>query len=122
MSCQTCHIKDGRGRAPKGDEEMMSLLLRLSVDPGGAASNNDHKSWLKQSGVIPDRIYGDQIQNRSIANVKPEAKVRITWEEIDGRYPDGKRYRLRKPKITIDELAYGELSKTLSFPFASHLL
>ena len=114
MSCQTCHIKDGRGRAPKGDEEMMSLLLRLSVDPSN--SNDDqHKTWLKQSGVIPDRIYGDQIQNRAITNVKPEAKVNITWEEIDGRYPDGKRYRLRKPKIKIDELAYGKLSTDVQF-------
>ncbi len=32
--CQDCHLKDGRGHVPKGDEKAVSLFLRLSV-PGG---------------------------------------------------------------------------------------
>ncbi len=113
MSCQSCHIKDGRGRAPKGDEVMTSLLLRTSIEP--EQPSELQQKLLTRLGMLPDANYGDQIQNRAVQGVQPEASVSIEWEEIRGKYPDGKRYRLRKPKLKIEGLAYGELSPNARF-------
>src|SRR4051812_22870706 len=33
VSCSSCHIRDGRGKPPVGNEQLTSLLIRLSI-PG----------------------------------------------------------------------------------------
>ena len=47
-SCSGCHVRDGRGQPPSGDEEMVSALVRLSVMGVGAHGN-----------VVPEPTYGD---------------------------------------------------------------
>ena len=49
-----------------------------------------------------DPIYGAQLQTRAVAGLKPEAKPDIKWSFVEG---------LRKPAITLGELAYGDLDK-----------
>ena len=60
-SCAGCHFKDGRGAPPTAaDDPTRGLLLRISVPgPGGT------------SAPVPG--YGDQLQDRAIAGVAPEA-------------------------------------------------
>lgn len=103
-SCQTCHIKDGRGHPPEHDEDMVSMLVRVSVrNPEGEAE----EKRLEHGGITPHPVFGGQIQNRSIGGVKPEAVVRLEWTESEGKYGDGTPYRLRKPEVALDQTYYG---------------
>ena len=98
MSCQSCHIKDGRGRPPRDGEQMISMLVRISV-PGDAGDARD--------GVRPDPMYGDQVQNRAIHGHRAEATVELAWTESTGSYADGGKYRLRRPTVHLTDAAYG---------------
>jgi CxxC motif-containing protein (DUF1111 family) len=101
-SCGGCHVQDGRGAPPdfrKGlSDPPVALLLRLSIPGVG-----DH------GGVVPDPVYGDQLNNAAVQGVQPEGRVRIRYQTLKGRFADGGRYTLRKPLYSIDQLAYGPL-------------
>ncbi len=94
-SCVGCHFKDGRGRPPEQGAGS-PLLLRLSV-PGSKGSHG------------PEPRYGGQLQDRALAGIAPEAKVDIQEIDVPGRYPDGTRYRLRRPGYRISALRSGPL-------------
>jgi len=113
-SCTACHPNGGRGRIPQTATESVlgGGLLRLSV-PG--ANRTD--------GVVPEPRYGAQLQTKSVAlasllgreveregEVKPEAKLTLTWSEQVFRYADGGEVTLRKPEPHLEKLAYGPLS------------
>jgi len=104
MSCQSCHVRDGRGRPPRAGEEMVSMLVRISVPSDGADADR-----LARHGVVGEPNYGDQIQNRAIASFAPEATVTLTWTEESGTLADGTPYRLRRPTVAFSDLAYGDL-------------
>ncbi|MCP5467725.1 MAG: thiol oxidoreductase [Deltaproteobacteria bacterium] len=98
-SCASCHAKDGRGAAPLNpDEEPIALLLRISI-PGETP----------EGAPLGDPHYGDQIQNRSILNILPEASVSVGYEEVLGTYVDGESYSLRQPIYSVEDLNFGEL-------------
>ena len=61
-SCSACHLHDGRGRPPLPGEEMLSMLVRLSV-PG-------HDP---QRGVVPEPTYGDQFNGFAVPGVPGRA-------------------------------------------------
>jgi CxxC motif-containing protein (DUF1111 family) len=96
VSCSGCHVRDGRGRPPEPGEPMDSMLVRISL-PGRAADG----------GPVAHPVYGDQIQDRAIPGVPPEATVLLSWEESGGHYADGEPYRLRRPRIELRDPAYG---------------
>ncbi len=93
QSCSSCHLLDGRGSV---EDDEAGLLFRLSV-PDGAAT-------------APDPVYGDQIQDRAILGVEPEAVVRTIYVKETGVYSDGAGYSLRRPAHHLEDLAYGEVS------------
>jgi len=107
MSCQSCHIRDGRGRPPRSDEEMLSMLVRVSLD-GDAVSDRERDP---HAGVVLEPNYGDQIQNGAIAGVAAEARVTIRWIEEEGAYADGTRYTLRRPEYLLEDLGWGALDE-----------
>ena len=96
LSCSSCHSHDGRAKPPDhpGDPER-GLLLRLSY-PGA-------------DGPIDEPTYGGQLQDRSILGVPAEGRIVIVYEEIQGAYPDGSPYTLRRPVYAIEDLAFGPL-------------
>jgi len=105
-TCQSCHVKDGRGRPPlNDDEDFLSALVRLSIP----ATTDAHQAQLIQSGVIPEPTYGDQLQPSAIPGIKGEGRPAISYEEITGEFADGSPYSLIKPTPRIDDLNYGEL-------------
>jgi CxxC motif-containing protein (DUF1111 family) len=100
-SCGGCHVQDGRGAPPtERGEAPVALLLRLSV-PGTGPHGN----------VVPDPVYGDQLNNAAIQGVRPEGRIVITHTPQRGRFADGTPYTLRRPHYRITEPGYGPLAK-----------
>lgn len=109
-SCQGCHIKDGRGHPPDIDQpQLVSTLIRLSVP-----ETTDNVRQPDQA-LIPDPHYGDQIQDFAIPGVEPEMRVNWLWEPYEFKGIDGRLYELRKPRISFDQLAYGDLHPGVRF-------
>jgi len=105
VSCESCHVGDGRAKPPAGPHEMLNGgFIRVSV-PG----TGPYGKPLSPKG------YGHQIGDRAIDGVKPEAKARINWLEHSGTFPDGTEYSLREPEFLLTELAYGEMPKDAVF-------
>ena len=102
-SCGGCHVQDGRGAPPdfrKGlSDPPVALLMRLSVPGIGA-----------HGGVVPDPVYGDQLNNAAIQGVQPEGQIRIRYQTLRGQFADGTAYTLRKPLYSLTQLAYGPLA------------
>lgn len=102
-ACQSCHVKDGRGRPPINNEIMTSMLVRVSLREAGDAE------VLQTAGVIADPNYGSQIQNRAIYGIDPEATVKLDWEQKEIALNDNELITLRAPKIHFSDLAYGPM-------------
>ncbi len=90
QSCASCHIADGRGKAPNAGEALSSLLLRLSI-PG----QNMH------GGPNPVPGFGGQLQQRGILGALAEAGVNVSYAENSYQFPDGETYSLRKPTYAV---------------------
>lgn len=108
--CQNCHIKDGRGHAPReGDTNAVSMLVRLSIP----ALTPEQKKRVIIEGVIPEPIYGGQLQDFSLSGAKPEGQIHITYSEKKVQLSDSDVVTLRKPHLSIKELAYGAMDKNV---------
>lgn len=94
-SCEACHPRDGRGRAPRDDLQggsMVSMFLRVGV-------GND-----TTSGTIEVPGMGTQLQDKAIYGETPEATPGVTYTEQSGTYGDGTSYSLRVPTYSIEEI------------------
>ena len=97
-SCSGCHVRDGRGRPPERvGGRMDSMLVRLSTAAG-----------------TPHPAYGDQLNDRAIAGVRPEGRAIVAYDEVAGAYGDGAAYTLLRPRIGFADLAYGPLDGALT--------
>ncbi|MBV6442111.1 MAG: hypothetical protein EPGJADBJ_03812 [Saprospiraceae bacterium] len=105
ISCGSCHFKDGRAMPPGSpDESLNCLLFRLSI-PGMGAHGEP----------LGDPVYGAQLQDKAILNVKNEGRVHVTYQETGGQYADGMSYSLRKPVYEFYDLNYGDFAPGLMF-------
>jgi CxxC motif-containing protein (DUF1111 family) len=108
--CQNCHLKDGRGRPPEGNEEnAVSMFLRLSVPPQDAAQ----QTLLDSRGVLlfPEPTYGEQLQVFAVPGLPAEGRMVIDYTEVPVTLGDGTVVSLRQPAYSIADLAYGPLSE-----------
>lgn len=103
--CQNCHIRDGRGHPPQaGDSNAVSMLVRLSIpDHAGSAD------VVQRLGVVPEPVYGTQLQDMAVPGVAPEGKVRVEYDPLTVRFRDGTEVELRQPTLRITQLGYGPL-------------
>lgn len=106
-SCQSCHLKDGRGHPPQGGEEAVSLFLRLSIPPQTAADRAALKSG--RLTVIPEPVYGEQLQNFSVQGLLAEGRMAVTYVEEKVALAGGEVVRLRRPSYRPVDLNYGPL-------------
>ena len=93
VSCDSCHIKNGRGHPVFGDPNLKSNALVMVSDPTGEPA--------VPGGNPPVEGIGSQIQDHATRGVEPEGTIYLEWEEIAGEYPDGTAYSLRKPVLDI---------------------
>ncbi|WP_460082174.1 di-heme oxidoreductase family protein [Pseudomonas sp. H3_H05] len=104
-ACQNCHVKDGRGHPPAPDAtSAVSMLVRLSIPDAPA-----YAKVIEQLGVVPEPVYGGQLQDMSVPGVVPEGKVRVDYTPVPVRFKDGSVVELRKPNLQITQLGYGPL-------------
>lgn len=94
-SCSSCHLRDGRGCPPLGEEgSSAGLLFRAGVaGPGGDR---------------PHPVYGGQLQDAAVLGVAPEAHVRTELTAVPGEYADGEAYELARPRYVLERAAYGD--------------
>lgn len=109
--CQNCHLKDGRGHPPAAnppEDDAESLLVRLSIPP-----RNDAERAALVSGrasVVPEPTYGEQLQDKSVPGVPAEGSVWVEWTEAIVALSGGETVSLRRPILSIRDLAYGPLA------------
>lgn len=110
-ACQNCHIKDGRGHPPAPDaSSAVSMLVRLSIPDAPA-----YAKVIEQLGVVPEPVYGGQLQDMSVPGVVPEGKVRVDYTPVPVRFKDGTVVELRKPNLQITQLGYGPMHPDTRF-------
>lgn len=96
VSCSSCHQMDGRGIGYRKDKVDISLLFRLShISP--------------ERTLVPDPWYGSQINPFGIPGISGEGTVGVRFEIVDGQYPDGTKYQLRRPVFDFSKLSFGAL-------------
>lgn len=103
-SCQSCHIKDGRGLPPELPEVSSATLRLQNLSPENEAGAFDG-----------DPIYGQQLNTRAIQGVFPEGELHVVYEEIAYNYPDGSTVKLRRPSVKPIHLGYGNLAEGSNF-------
>ena len=107
-SCQRCHLKDGRGHPPvDAEDSAVSMLIRLSVPP----RTEDERASLAsgRTPVIPEPIYGSQLQDVAVPGLPAEGRIRITRTERVVKLEDGARVALEEPRYEIVDPGYGPL-------------
>jgi len=108
-SCQSCHLKDGRGHPPEGDSDATSMLIRLARP----AKNETEIQALADYTALnfPDRNYGGQLQDLAVQGLHSEGKIEIEYEEIPITLNGGEIVNLRKPTYNITNLSKGPMEQ-----------
>jgi CxxC motif-containing protein (DUF1111 family) len=92
-SCDSCHVKNGRGNPVLGVGPLGSqALVRVSI-PSGVSSVPDGPR------AVPG--LGTQLQDHAIFGLAPEARIDLSWETVNGTYADGEAFELRRPLMSI---------------------
>jgi len=90
VSCEECHVGDGRGRPPAAGEQFASFLFRGSVRGLGP-----------HGGPNPIPGFGTQIQLRATSPAIVEASASIAYTDSTGTFADGTQFTLRVPHYTL---------------------
>jgi CxxC motif-containing protein (DUF1111 family) len=111
--CQNCHLKDGRGHTPSGTgaDSAVSMFLRLSVPPSTDAEREALRTH--QANVIPDPVYGDQLQDFAVQGLKGEGRMTISYTDQPVTLGDGTVVTLRAPTYGVADLTYGPISNNV---------
>jgi len=108
--CSACHLGGGRGNLPHSENAQLTAMVVRVSEPGTGA----------HSGPKPLAHYGEQLQNRSLQGQQPgmafayapvpaEADLYVTWDEHPVRLADGTDVSLRRPTLSVESPAFGEL-------------
>jgi CxxC motif-containing protein (DUF1111 family) len=105
LSCIACHVKNGRGAAPDDAGGVArAMVLRLSK-PGAAV----------RGGPLPHSVYGAQLNPEGVPGVPGEGRAVVSYEQFETRFSDGAAVAMRRPRLVLQDLAYGPLeSETLT--------
>ncbi|KQW32381.1 thiol oxidoreductase [Rhizobium sp. Root274] len=109
-SCQSCHVKDGRGHPPEGGRDATSMFLRLARNP----ATPEERARLETLEVmsLPDPVYGGQLQDQAVPGLSAEGRMQIRYDEQAVTLAGGETEMLRNPTYSVSDLAYGPLDPT----------
>ena len=89
-SCGGCHVNDGKGPIKfSNGVDGSSMLVKVSL-----------------KGLLPNGLprdvpgVGEQLQDHQVKGRSP-FNIRLRWKFIEGKFPDGKKYKLRKPDLSF---------------------
>lgn len=108
-SCQSCHLKDGRGHPPAPGQEAVSLFLRLSVPP--ETDEERRQLQTRELTRIPEPTYGGQLQTFSVSGLEPEGRMVIDYTDKPVTLDDGTVVTLREPSYSVAGLSYGPMAE-----------
>ncbi|AYG64953.1 MULTISPECIES: di-heme oxidoredictase family protein [unclassified Rhizobium] len=110
-SCQSCHIRDGRGHPPNvagtAATSMVLRLARTAITPEEEQAIRDFHALN-----FPDSTYGAQLQDLAVPGLAAEGKVAVSYSEEMVTLAGGETVTLRKPAYGVSDLAYGPLDPT----------
>ena len=110
-ACQNCHVRDGRGHPPGPDaRNAVSMLVRLSIP-----DRPEYMKIIERLGVVPEPVYGTQLQDMAIPGIAPEGKVRIDYSTETVTFKDGTQVELRRPHLQVTRLGYGPMHPDTRF-------
>ncbi|MCO7514563.1 c-type cytochrome [Pseudomonas guariconensis] len=110
-ACQNCHVRDGRGHPPEPDaRNAVSMLVRLSIP-----DQPQYAKEIERLGVVPEPVYGTQLQDMAVPGVAPEGKVRVEYTPETVTFEDGHQVELRRPRLQITQLGYGPMHPDTRF-------
>lgn len=106
-SCQSCHVRNGRGHPPAPGDQADTMFLRLSVPP----QTEEQRRHVAEHRVntIDEPTYGTQLQNLAIQGLDNEGRMHVDYTEEPVRLGDGTMVSLRRPTYRIDGLKYGPM-------------
>lgn len=106
-ACQSCHLKDGRGRPPEGAVDTTSMFFRLARPP----RDDEERRMIAAHEVVNfgDAVYGAQLQDSAVPGLAAEGHLKISYTEEPFTFPDGETASLRRPGYSVADLAYGPL-------------
>lgn len=87
-SCSSCHLLDGRGRPPAGDESPVGLLLKT-------------RAW-RDGQVTAHPELGEQLTTLAGYGQSAEARIRVSYQTLSGQFADGDGYELLRPQYHIE--------------------
>jgi CxxC motif-containing protein (DUF1111 family) len=102
-SCSACHFKDGRSAPPASGAAVETMVVRLAMPGSGG-----------HDGLVPDPVYGAQLQTSAIPRVRAEGSVIVKYELIEGEFSDGEKFVLRRPVFSLANLGYGPLADNIA--------
>jgi CxxC motif-containing protein (DUF1111 family) len=99
LSCIACHIKNGRGKAPDHENGVVrSMVVRVGIDGADA-----------HGGPLPHPAYGAQLNPEGAPGVPGEGRAILEYDEIEEKLGDGTLVKMRRPRLSFRDLAYGPL-------------
>lgn len=101
ISCASCHVGSARGRTADAGQALQHSVVRLSVPTNGNPG---------KAGFSPEPHYGGQLQNQAVDDVLPEGRAVLHYSEVIRELAGGEQVTLRKPKLQLDQLGYGDMA------------
>lgn len=111
-SCHSCHLNNGKGHAPAAGQngaEVPSFFLRLKQWPSSILVDNSQSARHKKA-VIPDPVYGTQLQTHANINITPEAQLTVTYKYKTVTFLDGSVSELRQPIYHLSQFSHGPIT------------
>ncbi len=93
--CAGCHVQNGKGRVrlTRGQKRKDGMVVKVSL-----RGLQDSGAPINVPGI------GEQLQRHNTnRNIKKKHRLRLRWTSagLKGTYPDGTKYRLRRPLLTF---------------------
>lgn len=90
-SCAGCHVNNGRGPTVFGSPSRGGSSMVVKIKAPGLVADGSAPPVARLGSQILDQKVGAPIKR----------VVKLSWTQVNGKYADGTKYSLRKPKLAF---------------------